>query len=606
MKLLQWIDKQSVTVSVDQPKFEQNVDVVVVGLGTAGAVAAIEAARSGLSTLGIERQTSMGGTGTNGHVAHYYFGAKGGLFEQLDERAAQFEKEGCLTEGASVEAKKLALEEAALQAGVAIRYECTTIGLYMEGAKIVGVRWIGPDGVQEAGCRIVIDCSGDAEMAVMAGCPTRFGRDSDGTTHAYSNVVSLLRNGRVKSFYTDSGYVDHTDAADLTRALIASATLPTHLKDSYGEADRLLKVAPQLGIREGRLIEGEATLTFDQFVRGEGIGEPLFYAYANLDNHAKDLALESDLQQEWSVVAGLWSLRIAVPLPLGTLIPQGTTNLLVAGRSLAIDHDLAACVRMKRDMQKCGEIAAKAAWLALRDGSAVRDVPYAELRRLLEQSGCATEAPETVEWLTNPDSIRGGLASETPGIAIWSARRLGDEMIGLLRAWCSQKQDSHLRKHSAFALALLGDVSAIPALREMVLERDAFMSGSSHMYSQFRVHAAIYLLGKLGDWEMVPDLERIVADTGGQEPEESWIRNKFIVSAEDYRFQYVSYALLALLRIGDRHASVRERIAAFMRREVLNDSFHVRFQLNSVPEYKLPHPVTSQLQRLTRVRLASW
>lgn len=606
MKLMQWIDKQSEETAVDSPQFEQTVDVIVVGLGTAGAVAAIAAARSGLSTLGIERQTSMGGTGTNGHVAHYYFGAKGGLFEELDERAAQFEKEGCLTDGASVEAKKLALEEAALQAGVTICYECTAIGLYMEDGTIAGVRWIGPDGIQESGCRIVIDCSGDAEIAVMAGCTARFGRDSEGTTHAYSNVVSLLRNGRVKPFYTDSGYVDHTDAAELTEALLTSATLPTHLKHTYGEGDRLLKVAPLLGIREGRLINGDHTLTFERFVQGDFTDEPLFYAYANLDNHAKDLALESDLQQEWSVVSGLWSLRIAVPIPLAALIPQGTNNMLVAGRSLAVDHDLASCVRMKRDMQKCGEIAAKAAWLALRDGSAVRDVPYDELRELLEQSGCATKAPDTVEWLSERNEIRIGLASDSPGIAIWSARRLGDSMIGSLREWCAQKQDSPLRKHSALALALLGAAGAIPVLREMVLERDTFMSGTSHMYSQFRGHAAIYLLGKLGDVEMVPELERIVVEPDSREPEESWVRNKFIVSADDYRFQYVSYALLALLRIGDQHVTVRERIAAFVRREVLDESFHVCFHLNSVPEYKLPHFVTAQLQRLTRDRLASW
>ncbi|MFC3770105.1 FAD-dependent oxidoreductase [Paenibacillus sp. GCM10012303] len=606
MKLLQWINKQSVATAVDQPRFDRTYDAIVVGLGTAGAVAAIAAARSGLSTLGIERQTSMGGTGTNGHVAYYYFGAKGGLYEQLDERAALLEKEGCFTDGAGVEAKKLALEEAALQAGVTIRYECTAIGLYMKGGTIAGIRWIGPDGVQEAGCRVVIDCSGDAEIAVMAGCAARFGRDSDGTTHAYSNVVSLLRNGRVKSFYTDSGYVDHTDTAELTEALLASATLPTHLKHTYGEGDRLLKVAPQLGIREGRLINGDPTLTFERFVRGEWTSEPLFYAYANLDNHAKDLALESDLQQEWSVVSGLWSLRIAVPVPLEALIPQGTTNLLVAGRSLAVDHDLASCIRMKRDMQKCGEIAAKAAYLAVRDNIPVREVSYAELRRLLDETGCASEAPDTVEWLTEPDAIRSGLGSETPGIAIWSARRQGGSMIGPLREWCAQKQDGHLRKHSALALALLGDAGAIPALREMVLERDAFLSGTSHMYSQFRAHAAIYLLGKLGDAKIVPELERIVAEPGSREPEESWIRNKFIVSADDYRFQYVSYALLALLRIGSRHASVRERIAAFVRREVLDESFQARFYLNSVPEYELPHLATAQLQRLTREQLASW
>jgi hypothetical protein len=606
MNLSQWIHKESVQTKAVKPNFERIYDVIVVGLGTAGAVSAIAAGQLGLTVLGIEQQNSMGGTGTNGHVLGYYFGSRGGLFEQLDERAKQLEQGVYMAYGPNVEAKKLALEQAALEAGVAVCYESVVTGVYTDQGKIMGLRWIGPNGVHEAGCRVLIDGTGDASIVAMAGCPTRFGRASDRTTHAYSSVVSLIDNGRLKAFYTDSGYVDHTDAHDLSKELIRSATLPTHLKETYNGDVRLLKVAPQLGVREGRRIVGEQTVTFAQYVDDQEADKPLFYAYANLDNHAKDFALESDLQQDWTVVSGLWSLKMAVPIPLGALIPRGLDNALVAGRSLAVDHDIAACVRMKRDMHKCGEIAAKAAYLAIRNHTAIRDISVDELLKLLEPTGCSSSEKQESPWLTDREAIREGLSSDQPGIAIWSVKRLGRALLAELKQWCEQRQDDHLRKHSALALALIGDKSAIPVLREMVIERDEFLPKTSHMYSQLRSHAAIYLLGKLGDAGIVDELKRLIADPPVREPDVSWIHNKFIVSAADYRFQYISHALMALLRIGDRHADKRGEIAEFLRQTVLSDRFEAHFLLNSTPDYKLPHPMTQRLRQLTTERLSSW
>jgi hypothetical protein len=111
-----------------------------------------------------------------------------------------------------------------------------------------------------------------------------------------------------------------------------------------------------------------------------------------MDNHNKDIAFENDLQQDWAVAASLWGLNMSVPIPLGALIPKGIDNLLVAGRSLAVDHDLAACVRMKRDMQKCGEAAALAAMVAIQENLPLRNIPYDLLRPLLMENGCLRES----------------------------------------------------------------------------------------------------------------------------------------------------------------------------------------------------------------------
>ena len=70
-------------------RFDCQTDVAVVGLGTAGAIAAISAARGGASVAGIERCPQPGGVGVSGAVFDYYFGIRGGLYEKINERASE-------------------------------------------------------------------------------------------------------------------------------------------------------------------------------------------------------------------------------------------------------------------------------------------------------------------------------------------------------------------------------------------------------------------------------------------------------------------------------------------------------------------------------------
>ena len=62
MRYQYWVEGQARSTEV-RAVFEEQADVLVVGLGTAGAVAAWCAAARGLSVLGVERSTGMGGQG---------------------------------------------------------------------------------------------------------------------------------------------------------------------------------------------------------------------------------------------------------------------------------------------------------------------------------------------------------------------------------------------------------------------------------------------------------------------------------------------------------------------------------------------------------------
>ena len=76
----------------------------------------------------------------------------------------------------------------------------------------------------------------------------------------------------------------------------------------------------------------------------------LFTCYSNADNRGKDMAFENRPQQDWMIACSLWGLNFTVPVPMGAVIPKGIDGLLLAGRLISVDHDLASCVRMQRDV----------------------------------------------------------------------------------------------------------------------------------------------------------------------------------------------------------------------------------------------------------------
>ncbi|MFK7692220.1 FAD-dependent oxidoreductase [Paenibacillus sp. HJGM_3] len=606
----------------DPIEFSDRFDVIVVGLGTAGAISAITAANKGLRVLGLERLNSMGGAGTNGAIIGYYYGSPGGLFESIDEETRELEAMGYTkSRGVNAEVKKIALERRALDTGATVQYESAVVGVYMEGMAVRGVRWIGPEGIQQASCRILIDATGEAEVCSIMGAEMYgSGRQLDGKMQPFSLPVMAIRDQWVHNMYSDHGYVDQTNQDELTQAILRSACIFTHLPDQYNESTKFLKLAPQLGIREGRFILGEEQVTFADVVADRLSAEPLFYAYSNVDNHAKDIAFESELQQDWAVAASLWGLTLSVPLPLGALIPKGFDNVLVAGRSIAIDHDLAACVRMKRDMQKCGEAAALIAYLALDQGLSVRHVPYDQLRPLLLENGCLRpsnhvgmkdglsvgedETNQKVIWLTSLERIKEELAGDKPGIAIWSTRRLGAAINGTLKEWLSQTtaDQQNLRKNTAFALALQGDEAAIPHLRDCVRTRDPYVPRTSRKYNQARGYAAIYLLGKLGDVEIVPELLQIMRQRDQFINQSTDI--EFINHNDEYFFQYFSFSLMALIRIAERHPGIRGQLLETV--VPLVEDPHFSILVTMKPSKDVNYDMADTVRNIVRKKAASW
>lgn len=618
MKLFYRLNRKPVSEPADSVAFSSAYDVIVVGLGTAGASAAIAAARRGQRVLGIERLNCMGGTGTAGTVQGYYFGSRGGQYEAFDEETRRLGRNGyTATGGVSGELKKLVLQQHAAAAGVELQYEASVIGVFMEGSRMAGVRYKGPDGLYDVAALVVIDSTGDAECCAMAGASFRMGRESDGLQQPFSNVIKRISNGGAHQFYTDSGYVDPTDGDSVSDAIIDSALRSTHLKERYEADGRFVYVAPQLGIREGRFIDGDDNVTLPDLFADRLTDKPVFYAYSNLDNHSKDVAFESEAYQDWIVGASLWGLNFSVPVPFGAMLPRGLDGVIVAGRCIALDHDMATCIRMKRDMQKCGEAAGVAASMAVERSIPPREVPYAELAELLRSTGCLDERnhvgfrlpnlartepfPEAI-WLSEPEAIREQLSGESAGIAIWSAKRLGPAIRSELKQWMTEPAGTHLARNSALALALLGDSEAIPLLRQMVMERDPFVPQTSRKYNQVRGYAAIYLLGKLRDRGIVPELLTILRDRASFANRST--DAEFINSDDEYYFQYATFSLAALFRICEQHADLRADVAGQVRTLLDDPGFSLTVTLK--PSKDQHYEMAGIVRRYAERNLSRW
>jgi FAD dependent oxidoreductase len=160
-------------------------DVIVVGGGTAGAVAGIAAARQRAKTLVLEQFGFLGGTQTGALVVPMMGFATSnevlirGLNDEIMARCADFVpgEDGVWFDPETV---KIVLEQMALEAGAELLYHTTVTEPILDGTAITGVRAWSKSGGRPYFAQQIVDCSGDADVAHRAGVPCQSGREEDG------------------------------------------------------------------------------------------------------------------------------------------------------------------------------------------------------------------------------------------------------------------------------------------------------------------------------------------------------------------------------------------------------------------------------------------
>jgi Succinate dehydrogenase/fumarate reductase, flavoprotein subunit len=153
-------------------------DILVAGGGTAGVVAAIAAARSGMDVILVEQFGSLGGSAVNALVTPLMdTGVEGNplcssISEEINNRIANTGFGGRGEYGSGFfdpEMMKFVLEEMAVEYGVKLLYYTYITDAVMQDGVIQGIIAENKGGRSSILSKRVIDCTGDGDVCVKAG-----------------------------------------------------------------------------------------------------------------------------------------------------------------------------------------------------------------------------------------------------------------------------------------------------------------------------------------------------------------------------------------------------------------------------------------------------
>ena len=513
--------------------FDKYAQAVVAGLGTAGSIAFIKAAELGLDTVGIEKLSGMGGISTMGCVWDYFYGSSGGRFEDinrknfaLDERAflhsepPSDSKDFRCYNGA---ARSIVLEEEAKKSGGRLMYETTVIGVYTEGRKIRGIKCASPDGIFTVGAEVFLDCTGDISLCRMAGLEYKTGRDYDGRCMRFSKTLVAIKDDLARGGWTMKGNRENKSDLELSKLILKCSSMTPFLEDNYSEDYRLVYEGTILGLRESPRICAKTELKLQDVLFGKKTEKPLFYTFAPIDNVNRDAAFNSETQQLWRMVCKMYSVGLSIGVPIEALLPKECDNVIVAGKGTGTDCDLAAGIRMRKDLEKCGEAAATAAYLSVRENTELSRVDYETLAAMLRESGCLDEANnigiaaisggmhrEKLEVPQTPAEIRANLTTSYFGLGVLEViKNDSEEVRDMLRA-CLASDDKLLRERAAFAGGAIGLCGALPVLIEMTKREPDYIPKRPAFCSV--ISGAVYLLRKFDSEEARQRLEEIAQE----------------------------------------------------------------------------------------------
>ncbi|MCA9063918.1 MAG: FAD-dependent oxidoreductase [Planctomycetaceae bacterium] len=380
---------QTVPHSAD-PEITNDVDVLVVGGGTAGHVAAIQAGRAGAKTLIVERNSQLGGTTTTGGVAFPgLFDAWGkqviaGIGWEMVKESVELD-EGELPNFAKVPQHHwqnqvytnqflyaILAEEKCAQAGVEIAYYefPQAVTRTDEGWQ---VDCVGFGTRRRVRCKQIIDCTGGAEVVGMLGLP----RLREEERQPGSFLFMLGQEHQPGRNQIHRLYVHGADSTNSRTATEANLTgRKSILAKVRREGKRLMHLQPETGFRETYRIEGETLVTVNDYTSGRVFDDAISYAFYPVDLHTKTGVRPKPLQPG------------KVPtIPLRALIPKGSRNIIVAGRCVSSDRLANSGLRVQASCMGMGQAAGVAATLAARSGSTPLEVPLSEIHALLREHG---------------------------------------------------------------------------------------------------------------------------------------------------------------------------------------------------------------------------
>ena len=353
-------------------------DVVVVGGGTSGAPAGIGAARRGAKTLVIEYLHGLGGVGTLGLIGKYYYGHRAGFTREVDRGVAAIGG-GKPRAGWNIEHKMEWYRRELRKAGADVWFGALGCGAFVEDGRVKGVVVATSGGRGVVLAKIVIDSTGNADIAAPAGAACTY---TDGSHVAVQGTGLPPREPGASYTNTDYTFVDDADMIDVSSAFIAART---KYKNAYD-------VGQLIDTRERRRIVGDYVMSPLDIVNRRTYGDTVVLSKSNFDTHGFTV-------HPLFLLADPGRAGMSPYTPYRCLLPRGLDGIIVTGLGISAHRDAMPVLRMQPCVQNQGYAAGVAAAMAAKAGKGTRRIDVKALQKHLVEKG---NLPKSV--LTDKDS----------------------------------------------------------------------------------------------------------------------------------------------------------------------------------------------------------
>jgi len=387
--------------------------VIITGGGPAGFIAALAATRSGADTLLIERYPFLGGNGTAGLMTCYNGFRNQRPPEALQtvkgipaEYIAEIVRLGGIADadnypkevphditkgdipycvGFDPEAAKVAALNMIKKEGVKLRLHSLVVGPMLDGSKVTGVIVESKSGRQAIAADIVIDATGDGDIAARSGAPFA----GPAKTGDRMNMSLMYRLGGLPPGIKDSyggirigdrvikwgpGFGgDGLDVENLTRAEMETRLklwddVQKLKKESGMESVYLMQTATGIGVRETRRITGEYTVTEQDAIEGRRFPDVIAISSNPMPGyHGKRFFFNHE----------------GFDIPYRSLVPQKIDGLLLTGRCISCEQAPFQSARSMAPAMAIGHASGCAAALATKTNTPPRKLDVKALQKLL-------------------------------------------------------------------------------------------------------------------------------------------------------------------------------------------------------------------------------
>lgn len=446
-----------------EPKYLHECDVLVIGAGTAGSIAAIAAADLGYTVICADKMKAPGGAGVSACVYDYYYGGRCDIAEEINKKAV-CDSRFCSTllhddeDSVNGSAKMIKIIDEFMRLGIGFAPDCCIYALYREESKIDGVSFISADGLCDIKARVIIDTTGTA--AKLCGCKTV----GVNNRMKASKSCAVTENGILRGVFGDIDKLSD-ERYERSKQILEAAARQPFLHDET--AGHIKQIGSALGEREGDNIAAKTVA--DGFDILQERDDAAFIGTAPFDNAGCNIEDEPRFLQNWSVAAGLERYGVSFAVPKSSMLVNEADNLILAGKVIGLDHSAVCVVRMKGDMEQCGKAAAFIADEKLdnKRGFAPLKFDGASLYFANEQDGklIETKLPQ------NEEEFIANICSDYPEAAYFAVLKSGRD-----GEYCKYAEnqlgskDELLRQRCAIACAMFGIAAAKPILEQITLK----------------------------------------------------------------------------------------------------------------------------------------